>query len=626
MQPEPVYDQPRRRSVSPADDDDDQATRPSVSQLAANIAHRVNSFITPAASPTALPSDAELEAQAMRERDRSRREAEWILTREAEQRRATTGTSPQSLPPPARARSQTLPDSTSPANSAKDAANGWWAAAKSRLTPTKDKEPLTPAQQLIQDVKARDKDKKKTTDQPTDLGLKLPQPSSSTTPTTRTPVRLSPQPATHPPINLSPISLQRGTSPGGSPAREQPPLYASFTPSGSLDVPGTLLVIARRFEKLERWSVSHVRALEERMGDVERWLVERENERAKDHEPPQADMGDMGDIRDEVTELRSQIGELGREMARFATSSAVLSSRVEPAAAEPDDRDPVGAVAVDTPRRVASFAASETTSPPLARVVSHRTGTRLPYPTGDYASPDIISPTHTPASSPPPVSGRPPSMVIAALPRVPSPLANSSPPARVVSPTPTGLSAPNRQNIRRGSISPTPMPAGRKRYTVALGGPIVAPPEIEAQYARERERQPATAESSGNDDDDDDSDVVETVGRKAASRVMATVRLTGESGTNPTHAASPARRTRAQSTCGGTPHSLQANSAHRLRSQSTDFRSDSVFASDPHPPKFVDPLTLRRQEKSKETRPSTGPGKKVPFGELVAFFNSERGN
>ena len=31
----------------------------------------------------------------------------------------------------------------------------------------------------------------------------------------------------------------------------------------------TILVIARRFEKLEKWTVGHVHALEERMSDVE---------------------------------------------------------------------------------------------------------------------------------------------------------------------------------------------------------------------------------------------------------------------------------------------------------------------------------------------------------------------
>ena len=49
-----------------------------------------------------------------------------------------------------------------------------------------------------------------------------------------------------------------------------------------LDVPGTLLVIARRFERLEKRTVGHVCASEERMSGVEKWLVEKENEKRGD--------------------------------------------------------------------------------------------------------------------------------------------------------------------------------------------------------------------------------------------------------------------------------------------------------------------------------------------------------
>ncbi|EGO01254.1 hypothetical protein SERLA73DRAFT_26768, partial [Serpula lacrymans var. lacrymans S7.3] len=130
-----------------------------------------------------------------------------------------------------------------------------------------------------------------------------------------------------------------------SPSREAPPLYANFNPQGTLDVHGTLLVIAKRFEKLERWTVSHVRALEERMGDVERWLVERENEKDKTKDEARAPEGsedatskleansrdyaltnDLATIKEDMTELQSRVGELGREMAKLATSPAVLSS------------------------------------------------------------------------------------------------------------------------------------------------------------------------------------------------------------------------------------------------------------------------------------------------------------
>ncbi|KAG6334701.1 hypothetical protein ID866_4380 [Astraeus odoratus] len=640
--------------------------------------------MTPVLAAKALPTDAELEAEAMRERDRSRREAERILTLEAEERRAMEervlammNSSPQSLPPPARGRSQTLPNTPSPSHSAREGGTSWWTAAKNRLTPTKEKEPLTPAQQIIQEVKARDKDKKITkgkqgpTSAPnsgSDLNLKIPsggpQPRtySPTSPSPhRTPVRLSPQPATQPPVNLSPISLQRGPSPGGSPAREQPPLYATFTPSGTLDVPGTLLTIAKRFEKLERWTVSHVRALEERMGDVERWLVERESERGKEKEDEERGIhvpeSEIGTLKDEVAELQSRIGELGREMARFATSAAAGSnasvaheSRVIYAegsminsqeTASAIATASVGAAIVNTmttPRRVPSLTARESTSPPLARVVSHRTGTRLPYPTGDYASPDVISPTHTPASSPPAAS-RPTSMVISGLPSMSSPLGtpgSMSPPARAMSPTPSGLPAPSIQAIRRGSISPSPLPAGRKRYTVALGGPIVAPPEVESEYEREREKAAmgsAYSMSVAGSSEDDDEDMSETLGKKGAARAMAATKLTSASEVNLRSAPSPGSRARAQSTYGGgSANALQSNQAqtkHRFRSQSTDFRSDAALGSDPQPTKFVDPLILRRQsksEKAKENKPLVGPGKKVPIGELVAFFDSEKKN
>lgn len=50
-------------------------------------------------------------------------------------------------------------------------------------------------------------------------------------------------------------------------------MYAIFNPQGTLDVPATLITVARRFEKLEKWTVSHVRALEDRMKDVEKYVI-----------------------------------------------------------------------------------------------------------------------------------------------------------------------------------------------------------------------------------------------------------------------------------------------------------------------------------------------------------------
>ncbi|KAF8558556.1 hypothetical protein OG21DRAFT_1432801 [Imleria badia] len=714
---------PRRNSQDSHSGDDDDADRTwvrsqsptSVTQFAANLAQRVGSLISPAPGSRALPSDAELEAEAQRERDRSRREAERILTREAEERRAVEervlammNGSPQSLPPP-RGRSQTLPNPPSPASSTKEGPTGpgWWQAAKSRLTPTK--ESLTPAQQVVEEARSRsrevEKEKKnpkgKDKDWPASpsgkyadpafLNLKIPhagsapRASSPTSPTPdKTPMRLSPAPAAQP-INISPISLQRGTSPGGSPAREQPPMYASFSPSGTLDVAGTLLTVAKRFEKLERWTVSHVRALEERMGDVERWLVDKENERTKEKEQEKVkdedkvahpSETDLGSIRDDITELQGRITELGREMARFATSPAVLSTNTavhespelrsvpptesltvsahESSFTSVSSTSPPGSGistpamnVLTTPRRVPSLTARESTSPPLARVgpskTSSRARTRLPYPTGDYTSPgDVISPTHTPASSPPAAS-RPTSVVMSGLPPMSPPFEfpapPTSPPTRVTSPTPSGLPPPNMPGARRGSVSPTPLSGGRKRYTVALGGPIVAPPEVEAEYERERTKTLmgtayfSTATESSEDDDDEHGG--ETVGKKGAARAA---KLAGTddwySGSVQGASTTSSPRARAQSTYAAS--SLQSNQAalskHRLRSQSTDFRTDNVTTASasvdpPMPNRFVDPLVLRRQSKSdkhRDNKPLVGPGKKVPVGQLVAFFDSER--
>ncbi|KIY53844.1 hypothetical protein FISHEDRAFT_32454, partial [Fistulina hepatica ATCC 64428] len=138
---------------------------------------------------------------------------------------------------------------------------------------------------------------------------------------------------------LTPSPRRAGdTSVSGSPSREVPPLYAQFDASGVLDMPATLLTIAKRFEKLEKWTVGHVRALEERMSDVERWLVDKEKEkdeergeRSEDKErldrleqiPPEIKQ-DLNEIREELNELQGRVGELGREMAR--TAMANLSS------------------------------------------------------------------------------------------------------------------------------------------------------------------------------------------------------------------------------------------------------------------------------------------------------------
>ncbi|KAG8792473.1 hypothetical protein FRC12_005973 [Ceratobasidium sp. 428] len=75
---------------------------------------------------------------------------------------------------------------------------------------------------------------------------------------------------------LNTLDTEKRTSTSGTTDDGSPPLYAQFTPTGALDIPLTLLTVARRFEKLEKWTVGHVRALEERMKDVERYLVDKD--------------------------------------------------------------------------------------------------------------------------------------------------------------------------------------------------------------------------------------------------------------------------------------------------------------------------------------------------------------
>jgi len=199
-----------------------------------------------------MPTDAELEAEAERERDQSRREAERILTREAQERKLVEERvlammeSTRSLPPPP-SRSQTMPDPPSPSNSQKDGTS-WWTAAKNKLTPTKDKDTLTPAQQVILEAKAREKDKKgKAKDKekekekeqeekwpanaqekyndPAFLNLNIPQPP----PPHRKPVPASPSSPTpsrpnlsNLPPNLTPSPMRSFDVASSSPSREAP--------------------------------------------------------------------------------------------------------------------------------------------------------------------------------------------------------------------------------------------------------------------------------------------------------------------------------------------------------------------------------------------------------------------
>lgn len=735
----------------------------SVTQFANNLANLANSLLASPVRPTSAASftsghmtDAELEAEAERERDRSRREAERILTQEANERKAVEQRvlalmqSPRGggPPPPGRQdlapplRSQTMPAGSPPSPSAsqKENAGGWWAAAKNKLGASKEKEPLTPAQQVIHEAKVRDqggrpngKGKEReaqgwfATDSGASLNLNLALPDSNNLTTPRkpvTPTNSSPNNSNNvfrpaPPPDLTPSPMRNG----GSPSREPPPLYAQFNGAGTLDVPGTLLVIARRFEKLEKWTVGHVRALEERMSDVERWLVDKEKERERDKDkvslstldlndtnstngstkasvpapapPPDNSkaLAELHEMREEVTELQGRVGELGREVAKLATAPANLSSgpslrspsivpgqltpqasstTISPAivprplAPQPSAPTPVRLpspppVLPDlglTPSRAPSLTARDQTSPPIAAPTPSALSPnrRLPYPSGDYTSPpsspplpSVLSTTrplnipglpqkskdmsgsYTTASS---LSSSISSYGSLNIPQTSSPSQSQS---RGQSPgqSPSADSPSTRASKRMSSVSPTP----RKRYTVALGGPITDP-------ARRMASPPPTNDDDDEDDDDEEGEGRETIG-KSAGRLM--------SASTPTPMSSAdKRRLRTQSAyISPSPSKISKpeveapspGKLNRLRSRSTDRfgssqslssqSSTSSFASNRSETggvfsggKFVDPLVLRKQErantKGKAPTATAGGVKKVPIGQLVAFFDKDR--
>ncbi|THH17770.1 hypothetical protein EW146_g3111 [Bondarzewia mesenterica] len=676
----------------------------SVTKLASSFAQRVGSFVNNmnARPDNGHPSDAEIEAEAERERDRSRREAERILMREAEERRKLEGKVAamlESSRPATPQRAQTMPESSSPAGSQKEGGPSWWAAAKSRLTPTK--EPLSPAQQIVQETKEREKkgkknakqkekgrDKSPSRDRPAsddkyadsalfNLAIPVGSPRRQFPGSPSSPTLGSPQPMSLPP-SLAPSPLRSTDGHVSSPSRESTPLYAQFNAQGTLDIAGTLLLVAKRFEKLEKWTVSHVRALEERMSDVERWLVDKEKEKEEYAQTaPENASQAVSEMQEEIIEVQGRIGELGREMAKLATAPANLSSgpsRSPPSVSSAPPTSSVIAIhslppvapVLTTPRVVSGPRRRDSMSPPfvpstVSSSSSHTPRSRLPYPTGDYATPPdtallsqgVFSPANSPPSSitsatrsrPISISGLPslnsnsltgnPQSSTSGLPRP------SSPPVGSVSPSSNLTQQSSR--VRGSSISPTPT----KRYTVALGGPIMNPSERSSR-----------SDSSGNvfssspgpmhddlPDDDRDESYDDTIG-KSAGRLSVYNNHNGNgngkgsaSDTSPTP--SPrSSRIRAQSTYG----SLTTNSPSmvtplrpRLRSKSTDrfgvglgISDGSTMPSTPSTGKFVDPLLVRKQEKralasAAPPTPKEVVGKrKVPVGELVAFFDGDK--
>ncbi|KAG6914085.1 hypothetical protein DXG01_002495 [Tephrocybe rancida] len=701
----------------------------SVSQLAASFTQRVGNFLgnmTPR-SPGSMPTDAELEAEAERERDRSRREAERILTREAEERKMVEErvlammSTTRSLPPPPSHSQGSNP--SSPSGSQKESSGNWWTAAKNRLTPTKEKEPPTPAQQVIMEAKAREKDKKgkgkeKEKEREIDnfstndsmLNLNIPHP-----PPHRKPVPPSPSSPTpsRPSLsnmapNLTPSPMRSLDAVSSSPSREAPLLYAQFNPQGTLDVAGTLLTIAKRFEKLEKWTVGHVRALEDRMSDVERWLVDKEKEKEKadaDKVSNHSDapvsteiMHEIRDMKDGLTELQGRVGSLGREMAKLATAPSNLSSGpsrqpppvstapqttstyiVHDRPASPPSPSPLPATSpiTLTPQhtRLTSGTARESTSPPMAS--SKASGTRLPYPTGDYATPPnstaplqgaFASPPHSPPSSlaastrirPLSVPGlglglgilkTSSNSSLASSARAASPQQRAvSPPAQATNqralPQPQaqthaqaqaqakaeahGLPIPKRPSPRPASVSPTP----RKRYTVALGEPIVSPPDVHRGPSPRPTFSSSPTSSAPGENRDEDEFQDETIGKSSSARFAPATN--GDYKSTPasalaTTSPSPSskRRIRAQSAYGfEAVQQLQAPIAPlrpKMRSRSTERLAGGGGQGPEHSfptGKFVDPLVLRRQEKEKEGVKK--PVGKVPIGQLVAFFDGEK--
>lgn len=677
--------------------------------------------VSPASRTNDLPTDDELEAEAARQREWSRREAERIIRQEAEDHRAieqrvmamlngVDGGSPSSLPPPP-SRSQTMPPATPPSpSSQKDAS--WWAAAKSKLTPTKEpKEPLTPAQQVILDTKARakeqEKDKKKKEkhrqkskdsswssmsenrfEDPAFITHAAASTSGLTTPVRpRSAAPSSPGDSFHPPASLTASPLR---SVDGTPHSQ--PIYAQFTPQGSLDVPTTLLTIAKRFEKLEKWTVGHVRALEERMDDVERWLVEKEKEKEQTTAKLRGNGivaetdGALSDVRDELAELQARMGEMGREMAKLITAPGNLTSGPSrSSAAIARAPSATSAVAVrsisqniatsptSTPPRVAGSA-----SPPMTTAAgsSRNSRTRLPYPTGDYATPPdstmLGQGPFSPPNSPPSsitsatrsrhmsISGLPgtgsasTTVSPSGVPRGESPMSAASPPA---------LSPPSGPRVRGNSVSPTP----RKRYTVALEMPIMKREKWEriedsererpmTPHRRQQSRELSTAIFStsplstlsrleGEESDSDSGGNEETVGKSAARRSglaaaaasSETMSDDGRRSPSVSPVSTPSRRPRPQ-TMYGSQFSIAAPAPVtplnvRLRSKSTDRFglgiSDGDGAPVPATPtsRFVDPLVVRRQTKDALTGvqpnpPKVMPGKpRAPVGELVAYFD-----
>lgn len=266
------------------------------------------------------------------------------------------------------------------------------------------------------------------------------------------------------------------------------------------------------------------------MNDVERWLVDKERDREQKEKPltdPTTVDPNLNDIRDEISELQGRVGELGREMAKLAFAPNNLSSGPSRHSSAADSSPPTTSTVASayhhTPSasmtaslpahsRLNSTTARDSTSPPMAAntaggASTRGSGTKLPYPTGDYTSPNT---SFSPPSSPPASGNSKTRRSFSALPssstssNVTTSAVNLNSIQHSVSPnssnpnlnlglnpgspstssmnlsakggtSPNNLNAPSpssskgqQQQKRQSSVSPTP----RKRYTVALGEPL----------------------------------------------------------------------------------------------------------------------------------------------------------
>jgi hypothetical protein len=603
-----------------------------------------------------LPTEAEIEAQAIREREESRREAERILTQEAQQRRAMEerilamkSVSQTSLPPPQHPSAAAITPTGSPRRDKDDGIPAWWSAAKSRLTPTKE---LTPAQQIIQETKVKNKtgekelkrlhkEKKRATVDPNlnlNLNLNLPQqqPTSRPSSAPTSPGALSTSNvSTNPGPGSSTTKLgvaDRAPSPNsatGNASKDSPPLYAKFDSTGRLDIPETLLAIARRFEKLERWTVGHVRALEDRVGDVEKWLVDKEEARQKSEEEHNKNcvsrsdlervLSEVSAVKDGLSEVKARVFEVGRTAGAMTTDKSGSGSHTPSPAMPP----PISAATSEE-------AVSSISSQP-----------RLPYPTGDYASPGDFG--VSPPVSPPP--------------RVRSPPTRSSFTGALTTPSATssGLSAPESNTEgkpapRRQSVSPTP----RKRYTVALGGPLTSPLEqlakdFDPSHPSDRSDNEGGFFSSAVPDSPPLHAREDTIGGTPINLSRLDTISPPHKASTPnlnasTDATGSSNRTRAQSSYGApagwNDTNLQTTTPPlRMRRKSggsadvglgtggLDVGKPTTTAATAGAGagKFVDPLIVRKKEREGVTSPRTpigGRGRTV--GELAAFFDGEK--